>query len=67
MIGTTNDGWKWVAVWLAFACIVERQVPPAEARPNPLRAPVRENDVGPINKVAREIVQLGEAMLGVFK
>lgn len=69
MIGISSDDWKWVAVWLAFACIIERQVgvAPAPVRDNPLRPPVRENSPGPINLVAIKFVELGEAAVGVFK
>lgn len=69
MIGTSSDDWKWVAVWLAFACLLERQtaVAPNPVRDNPLRAPVRDNGPGPINLVAIKAVELGEAVIGVFR
>ena len=69
MIGTSSDDWKWVAVWLAFACILERQasVAPTPVRDNPLRTPVRENESGPINRLAIKTVELGEAVIGVFR
>lgn len=67
MIGTRSDDWKWVAIWLAFACLLERQVPPTPERGNPLRPPVRENATGPINRVAMKIVELSEAVIGVVK
>lgn len=67
MIGINSDDWKWVAVWLAFACIIERNVQTAPVRDNPLRTPVRENEPGPINRVAIKAVELGEAVIGVFR
>lgn len=65
MIGMTSDDWKWVVIWLAFACVIERQAPPARATSE--RPPVRENAPGPINRVAMEIVELSEAVIGVFR
>jgi hypothetical protein len=68
MIGTTNDGWKWCIIWLAFASLLE--VPPpqtVETSRNPLRVNATTEQQTPIRRVARAVIDLGEALVGVIK
>jgi len=65
MIVTTNDGWKWCIIWLAFASLLE--VPTVETSRNPLRVNATTEPQTPIRRVARAVIDLGEALVGVIK
>jgi hypothetical protein len=68
MIDTTNDGWKWCIIWLAFASLPE--VPPpqtVETSRNPLRVNAATERQTPIRRVAKAVIDLGEALVGVIK